>query len=277
MEELNDIRAKWYDIGLQLRMSVGTLDAIKEQYDDPSHNLKETLKTWLKTSPSLPTWKNIVYALRSSTVSEVRLAADLEQKYCSTQVTSVAATHHHALPPPSSHADTQTTSPQQSQSQAHVPPAPLVSPSQPHTLTPLPPSTMSPTQPPMFASSSYSVTPTSHPSPSSGPCYYSPHTGYPLSTPFPLTPPPSGVATASVHPSYSQVPQLTPTSSKPLLSSLPSLPTTPQLPTAFPQYPSPPSLTAILPSTSPNPPPATVATPPDLPPPVTRHTLGMKV
>ena len=28
MEELNDARAKWYDIGLQLRLSVGTLDAI---------------------------------------------------------------------------------------------------------------------------------------------------------------------------------------------------------------------------------------------------------
>ena len=57
-------------------MSVGTLDAIKEQYDDPSHCLRETLKTWLKTCPSLPTWKNIVYALRSSAVGEVRLAAE---------------------------------------------------------------------------------------------------------------------------------------------------------------------------------------------------------
>ena len=273
MEELNDIRAKWDDIGLQLRMSVGTLDAIKEQYDDPSHNLKETLKTWLKTSPSLPTWKNIVYALRSSTVGEIRLAADLEQKYCSMQDTSIAATHHHALPAPPSHADTQTTSPQQSQSQGHVPLAPLVSPSQAHTQTPLPPqSTISPTQPPLFASSSYSVTPPSHPPPWSAPYYYSPHTGYPLSTPFPLTPPTSGVAAASVHPSYSQVPQVTPTSSRPFLSSVPSLLTTPQLPTTLPQYPSPPSLT-ISPDISSFPPPAT---PPDLPPPVTAHPLGMK-
>ena len=82
MEELNDVRAKWYNIGLQLRMSVGTLDAIKEQYDDLSHSLRETLKTWLKTSPSAPTWTNIVDALRSGTVGEVRLAADLQRKYC---------------------------------------------------------------------------------------------------------------------------------------------------------------------------------------------------
>ena len=68
MEELNNAHAKWYDIGLQLCVSVGTLDAIKEQYDDPSHSLRDTLTTWLKTCPSLPTWKNIVDALRSSTV-----------------------------------------------------------------------------------------------------------------------------------------------------------------------------------------------------------------
>ena len=275
MEELNNIRAKWYDIGLQLRVSVGTLDATKKDCNSTSDCLRETVTTWLKTCPSPPTWNSIVDALRSSIVGEVRLAADLEQKYCSTQDTSVAATHHHAPPaPPSSHADTQTTLPQQSQSQGHVPLAPLVSPSQAHTQTPLPPqSTISPTQPPLFASSSYSVTPPSHPPPWSAPYYYSPHTGYPLSTPFPLTPPPSGVATASVHPSYSQVPQVTPTSSRPFLSSVPSQPTTPQLPTTLPQYPSPPSLTAIPPDTSSFPPPAT---PPDLPPPVTAHALGMK-
>ena len=270
-EELNDIRAKWYNIGLQLRMSVGTLDAIEEQYDDPSHCLRETLKTWLKTSPSPPTWSNILDALRSSTVGEVRLAADLEQKYCSTQDSSIAATHHHALPAPPSQADTQTTPPQQSQSQVHVPlPVP---PSQAHTLTPLPPqSTISPTQPPMFAFSSYSGTPPSR-LPRSIPFYYSPHTSYPLSTPFPLTPPKSGVATASVHPSYSQVPQVIPTSSRPLLSSVPAQPTTPQFLTTLPQYPSLPSLTTIPPDTSSNPSSAIL---PDLSPLVTASTLGKK-
>ena len=188
MEELYDIRVKWYDIGLQLRMSVGTLDAIKEQYDDFSHCLRETLKMWLKTCPSPPTWKNIVNALRSSPVDEVRLATDLEQKHCSTQDSSIA--------------------------------------------------------------------------------------GYPLSTPF--TPPPSGVATASVHPSYSQVPQVTQALSRPLQPSVPAQLTTPQYPATLPQYPSPSSLTTIPPDTSPIPPPATVTTPPNLSPPVTAHALGMK-
>ena len=214
MEELNDIRVKWYNIGLQLRMSVGTLDAIKEQYNDPSHCLREALKTWLKTCPSHPTWNNIIDALRSSTVGEVRLAAELEQKYCSTQD---ASTHHHAPPLPSQ-PDTQTTPPQQSQSKA-LP----VSMSQSLTqMTPPTQSTISPTQP-VFASS-YSVTPP----PWSASHYYSQQTSYSLSTPLQLTPPPSGVATASVHPSYSQVPQVTPTSSRPLLPSVPAQLTTSQ-------------------------------------------------
>ena len=280
MEELNDARAKWDDIGLQLRMSVGALDAIKEQYDDPSHCLKETLKTWLKTCPSPPTWKNIVDALRSSTVGEVRLATDLEQKYCSTQDTSVAATHHHALPAPPSQADTQTTPPHQSQSQGHVSPALPVPPSQALTWT-TPPTqyTIPPMQPPVLA---YSRTPPSHPSPWSTPYYYSPHTSYPLYTPFPFTPPTSGVATASVHPSYSQVPQVIPTSllpslptsSRPLLPSVPAQLTIPQLPTTLSQYPS--SFTIIPADTSSIPLSATMTMPPDLPPPVTAHTLGKK-
>ena len=217
MEELNDTRVKWYDIGLQLRMSVGTLDAIKEQYDDLSHCLRETLKTWLKTCPSPPTWNNIIDALRSSTVGEVRLAEDLEQKYCSTQH---ASTHHHAPPLPSQ-PDTQTTPPQHSQSKA-----PPVSISQSLTQT-TPPTqyVISPTQPPVLP---YSVTPPSHPSPWSASYYYSPQTSYSLSTPLQLTPPPSGVATASVHPSYSQVSQVTPTSSRPLRLSAPAQLTTSQ-------------------------------------------------
>ena len=114
MEELNDVRAKWYNIGLQLHVSVGTLDAIKEQYDDPSHCLRETLKTWLKTSPSAPTWSNTVDALRSSTVGEVRLAADLQHKYC----LSIPVSHTSVIGRPST--------PQLQASATTSPPHPIV-------------------------------------------------------------------------------------------------------------------------------------------------------
>ena len=121
-------------------------------------------------------WNNTVDALRSSTVGEVRLAADLEQKYCSTQDTSVAATHHHAPP-----------------SQAHT------------WTTPLPLSTVS--HPPVSASP-YSAPPQpcpSQPLPWSSPYYYPPPTTYPQSTQFPPSPPSEADTTLSILPAYSQV------------------------------------------------------------------------
>ena len=50
-EELIDIRAKSYNLGLQLKVSVGTLDSITRQYPDHSDQLRETLKACI---PDLP-------------------------------------------------------------------------------------------------------------------------------------------------------------------------------------------------------------------------------
>ena len=55
MEGLNDVIAKWYNIGVQLGVSVGVLTAIKKQYlNDPTDCLRETLTTWLKSYPPPP-------------------------------------------------------------------------------------------------------------------------------------------------------------------------------------------------------------------------------
>ena len=44
IKELNDVRAKWYNIGVQLGVSVGTLKAIKSQcLNEPFDCLRETL------------------------------------------------------------------------------------------------------------------------------------------------------------------------------------------------------------------------------------------
>ena len=82
------------------------------------------------------------------------------------------------------------------------------------------------------------------------------------------------VATAPVHPSYSQPSQVTPTSSRPLLPSVPAHPPISQFPTVFMSAP---SLMDTPQDTSSIPPPAIVTTPPALPLPLTTHTLGMKV
>ena len=81
MKELNDVRAEWYSIGVQLGVGVGTLKAIKNQcLNEPFDCLTETLTKWLKSCLSPPTWTNVVDAL--SVVGEARLAAELEHKYC---------------------------------------------------------------------------------------------------------------------------------------------------------------------------------------------------
>ena len=85
MKELNAVRAKWNNIGVQLGVSVGTLDAIREKYSDPSDCLRETLTAWLKSS--IPNeWMNVVDAL--NVVGEAKLAAELEHKYCSSKPVS---------------------------------------------------------------------------------------------------------------------------------------------------------------------------------------------
>ena len=102
MEELNNVSAKWYNIGLQLEVIVGTLDAIEKQYSDPTDRLRKTLTSWLQTCVPPPTWTNIVEALKSSVVGEARLAADLEQKYCSSRpAPSIPVTSQQTAPQPS--------------------------------------------------------------------------------------------------------------------------------------------------------------------------------
>ena len=75
-------RAKWYNLGIQLRVDVGTLDSIKVQYDVPGDQLREVVRTWLTTSDN-PTWRAMVQALKSPVIEEPRLARDLQQKHYS--------------------------------------------------------------------------------------------------------------------------------------------------------------------------------------------------
>lgn len=81
---LNDIfscRSKWCNLGIQLRVDLGTLDCFKH-YSDPGDQLREVVRTWLTTSEN-PTWGTMVEALKSPSVGKVRLARELQQKYCS--------------------------------------------------------------------------------------------------------------------------------------------------------------------------------------------------
>ena len=81
--ELRPVRASWYNIGLQLNVLYTTLDRFRELYSDPSDLLREMLKFWLKTAVDPPpTWETVVTALRSPSVNEKSVAAQLEAEYC---------------------------------------------------------------------------------------------------------------------------------------------------------------------------------------------------
>ena len=73
---------KWYNIGLQLNLPVGTLDKIREQYSDPQTCLREMLKTWLVTVNPYPTWRTLVKVLKRRAVEEHSLADGLKVKNC---------------------------------------------------------------------------------------------------------------------------------------------------------------------------------------------------
>ena len=91
-EELFKARAKWYDIGLALKVPVNTLDSIKldVQFGNHSDKLRETLKIWLKTATE-PSWQDVVGVLKSPVVGEPKLASDIEAKYCTTAETGQAS------------------------------------------------------------------------------------------------------------------------------------------------------------------------------------------
>lgn len=78
IELLYSIRVKWYDIGLQLEVDVGTLESIKSCYADPSECLREMLKEWLKSISPPPTWTLLASALRASPVNEELIAQKAE-------------------------------------------------------------------------------------------------------------------------------------------------------------------------------------------------------
>ena len=87
-EEIVDVSAQWYHLGVQLKMRPGTLDRIRVQFSDPRYQLLEMLKTWLSTSDNT-SWKTLTDALRSRSVEASQLAGVLEKKYCLAEETEM--------------------------------------------------------------------------------------------------------------------------------------------------------------------------------------------
>ena len=93
LEEVLDMSAEWYDLGLQLKVRTGRLDGIRAEFIAPKHQLREMFKAWLTTDNN-PNWKTLTDALRSRMVGASRLAAALETKYCPVEGTELNVGGH---------------------------------------------------------------------------------------------------------------------------------------------------------------------------------------
>lgn len=89
-EELVDISYKWYDLGLQLKLTEGELKNIKgANPEDPQHCMREMLSTWLRQVDPRPTWQVLCTALRRRTVGKKELASTIEAKYINMHVAAL--------------------------------------------------------------------------------------------------------------------------------------------------------------------------------------------
>lgn len=85
VEELFDVKKKWYSIGLQLKVPDAKLDEIEHTCkDDLARALRLVLQEWRNQIGPRPTWAGVVKALRTRTVNEQDLAANLEDRFAST-------------------------------------------------------------------------------------------------------------------------------------------------------------------------------------------------
>jgi hypothetical protein len=80
LEAVWEARSKWYNIGLKLRISPGTLDSIsKAANQNPDDCLTAVIKDWLKNGKPKPSWEALAIALKSPMVGFAQLAEQLPQ------------------------------------------------------------------------------------------------------------------------------------------------------------------------------------------------------
>ena len=77
LEAVWEARSQWYNIGLKLGISVGTLDSIELSNQNPGRCLTAMIKDWLKNGKPKPSWAQLAKALKSRMVGYAQLAEEL--------------------------------------------------------------------------------------------------------------------------------------------------------------------------------------------------------
>ena len=78
LEAVWEARSKWYNIGLKLGTSAGTLDSIKTgAKENPDDCITAMIKDWLNNGKPKPTWAAVAKAFKSPMVGYEHLAGRL--------------------------------------------------------------------------------------------------------------------------------------------------------------------------------------------------------
>ena len=85
INEIWKVRARFYDLGVNLDIDTGTLAVAKRKGDDgEAFNL--IINRWLQKNKPKPTWKALIQALRQKNLDKGALANEIAAKYCPDQV-----------------------------------------------------------------------------------------------------------------------------------------------------------------------------------------------
>ena len=81
---LYSVSHKWFSIGLELDIPASELSIIEKDRLGVGEQMRTMLNYWLKNATDpLPSWQILIDALKADTVSENRLAKELEEVHCS--------------------------------------------------------------------------------------------------------------------------------------------------------------------------------------------------
>lgn len=92
--ELHPVSDKWYSLGVQLKIPIGTLKCIRSDNHTVAECLLEMLTVWLKCTNPSPTWNILINALESPPMGEGLLGKQLSDKYCTRQEEAVINNYH---------------------------------------------------------------------------------------------------------------------------------------------------------------------------------------
>ena len=79
---LHPICHKWKHIAVELEISNGTIESLKQQYNDPKDLLSEVVSKWLKGISPQPSWEILASALDSKFVNAKDIAKKIRDQFC---------------------------------------------------------------------------------------------------------------------------------------------------------------------------------------------------